>query len=93
MISSPTRATQAFREARDFLLAQRGHHDTALAGFRWPQLQHFNWALDWFDVLARDNAATALWVVNEDGSEQRLSFAQLAERSNRVANWLRSRGV
>jgi len=90
MTSAPT---QAFREARDFLLAQRGRHDAAVAGFRWPQLQHFNWALDWFDVLARDNHATALWVVNEDGSEQRLSFAMMAERSNRVANWLRSRGV
>ena len=32
-------------------------------------------------------------MVNEDGSEQRLSFAQMAERSNRVAHWLRSRGV
>ena len=90
MDASPT---QAFREARDFLLAQRGRHDAAVAGFRWPQLQHFNWALDWFDVLARGNHATALWVVNEDGSEQRLSFAQMAERSNRVAHWLRSRGV
>ncbi len=85
--------TQSFREARDFLLAQRGRHDAAVAGFRWPQLQHFNWALDWFDVLARGNHAAALWVVNEDGSEQRLSFAQMAERSNRVACWLRSRGV
>jgi len=90
MHASPT---QAFREARDFLLAQRGRHDAAVAGFRWPQLQHFNWALDWFDVLARDNRATALWVVNEDGSEQRLSFQQMAERSNRVAHWLRSHGV
>jgi acetyl-CoA synthetase len=85
--------TQAFRAARDFLLAQRGHHDAAMAGFRWPQLQHFNWALDWFDVLARDNHACALWVVNEDGSELRYSFAQMAERSNCVANWLRARGV
>jgi acetyl-CoA synthetase len=85
--------TQAFREARDFLIAQRGQHDAAVAGFRWPQLQRFNWALDWFDVLAKGNHATALWVVNEDGSEQRLSFAQMAERSNHVANWLRARGV
>ena len=88
-----TSSTQAFQTARDFLLAQRGRHDAACAGFQWPQLQHFNWALDWFDVLARGNTATALWVVNEDGSEQRLSFQQMAERSNRVANWLRSRGV
>ena len=88
-----TSSTQAFQTARDFLLAQRGRHDAACAGFQWPQLQHFNWALDWFDVQARGNTATALWVVNEDGSEQRLSFQQMAERSNRVANWLRSRGV
>ena len=86
-------STEAFREARDFLLARRGQHDAAVAEFHWPQLQHFNWALDWFDVFARDNPATALWVVNEDGSEQRYSFAQMAERSSRVANWLRSRGV
>ena len=85
--------TQAFTEARDFLLAQRGDHAAACAGFRWPVLEHFNWALDWFDVMAQGNHRTALWVVNEDGSEQRLSFAQMAERSNRVANWLRARGV
>jgi acetyl-CoA synthetase len=85
--------TQAFSEARAFLLAQRGAHDAAVAGFRWPALQHFNWALDWFDVHARDNHRPALWVVNEDGSEHKLSFAQMAERSNRVANWLRARGV
>ena len=88
-----TSPTQAFQAARDFLLAQRGRHDAACAGFQWPQLQHFNWALDWFDVQARGNTATALWVVNEDGSEQRLSFQQMAERSNRVANWLRASGV
>lgn len=86
-------STQAFAAARDFLLAQRGRHDAAVAGFRWPALQHFNWALDWFDVMARGNHATALWVVNEDASETRLSFMQMTERSNQVAHWLRSRGV
>ncbi len=85
--------TQAFTQAREVLLAHRDDHEAACAGFRWPALGHFNWALDWFDVLARDNARTALWLLNEDGSEQRLSFAQMAERSNRVANWLRARGV
>ena len=90
MSSTPT---QAFRAARDFLLAQRGRHDAACAGFAWPALAQFNWALDWFDALARDNHATALWVVNEDGSEQRFSFAEMSARSNRVAHWLRGRGV
>jgi acetyl-CoA synthetase len=90
MSSTPT---QAFGAARDFLLAHRGRHAEACAGFRWPALTQFNWALDWFDVLAQGNHATALWVVHEDGSEQRFSFAEMAARSNRVANWLRSRGV
>ncbi len=86
-------STETFAAAREFLLSHRGDHAGAVAGFRWPDLERFNWALDWFDVHARDNHRAALWVVNEDGSECKLSFAQMAERSNRVANWLRSRGV
>ena len=82
-----------YRAARDFLLQHRTDHDAACAGFRWPQLDHFNWALDHFDDLARDNHATALWIVGDDGSETKVSFAQMAERSARVANWLESLGV
>ena len=35
----------------------------------------------------------ALWIVDEDGSEQKRSFRQLSERSAQVANWLRAQGV
>src|SRR6185436_14673918 len=35
----------------------------------------------------------ALWIVEEDGSECRRSFAELSARSNQVANWLRQQGV
>ncbi len=83
----------AFLAARDFLLAHRTDYATAARDFRWPQLNEFNWALDYFDDMARDNAATALWIVEEDGSERRYSFEELAQRSNRVANHLRSLGV
>ena len=83
----------AYRAARDFLLAHRTDLDAAHAGFRWPQLAHFNWALDHFDDLARDNHATALWIVADDGSEQKVTFAEMAARSNRVANWLEALGV
>ena len=88
-----TTALANYRAARDFLLAHRSDHDAANAGFRWPQMTHFNWALDHFDDLARGNQATALWIVADDGSEQKVSFAQMAERSARVANWLESLGV
>ncbi|MEV6113064.1 AMP-binding protein [Streptomyces sp. NPDC052109] len=88
-----TTATELFRGARDFLLAHREDYATAHEGFAWPRPAHFNWALDWFDVIAAGNDRTALHIVEEDGGETRLSFAELAERSDRVANHLRARGV
>ncbi|KUN04667.1 AMP-dependent synthetase [Streptomyces yokosukanensis] len=88
-----TTATETFRRARDFLLEHRADYATAYEGFTWPRPTHFNWALDWFDAIAAGNDRTALHIVEEGGAETRLSFAELAERSNRVANRLRARGV
>jgi acetyl-CoA synthetase len=90
-MTSPSAA--AFRDAREFLLAHRDDYDTAYREFRWPDLSEFNWALDWFDARAGGNDAPALWIVEEDGSERTWSFAELSQRSNRVANWLRGLGV
>ncbi|WP_454866535.1 AMP-binding protein [Pseudomonas umsongensis] len=84
---------QPFIKARDFLLAHRTDYATATRDFQWPQLSEFNWALDYFDAMAEGNQANALWIVEEDGSEQRYSFQQLAARSNQVANHLRALGV
>ncbi|MFF7706610.1 AMP-binding protein [Pseudomonas sp. NPDC007930] len=84
---------QAFVAARDLLLTHRTDYASALREFRWPVLGTFNWALDYFDSLAEGNSAPALWIVEEDGSEQRYSFQALSERSNRVANHLRALGV
>ncbi|MFF9773199.1 AMP-binding protein [Streptomyces sp. NPDC013978] len=92
-MSARTSATEEFRAARDFLLAHREDYATAYKGFEWPRPEYFNWALDWFDVIARGNDRTALHIVEEDGTETRLSFAEMSERSSRVANWLRDRGV
>ncbi|MGW5665025.1 AMP-binding protein [Streptomyces sp. NPDC003758] len=92
-MTANTDATDAFRTARDFLLAHREDYATAYEGFRWPRPACFNWALDWFDVIADGNDRTALHIVEEDGSEERLTFAEMSERSNRVAGWLRERGV
>jgi len=82
-----------FIAARDFLFAHRTDYQTAYRDFRWPVLDRFNWALDYFDPMARGNDALALWIVNEGGSEHKLSFAEMADRSNRVANHLRALGV
>src|SRR6202030_2302022 len=56
-------------------------------------LPEFNWALDYFDVFARGHRAPALHVVEDDGRESRLSFAELSDRSDRAANFLRRLGV
>jgi acetyl-CoA synthetase len=90
-----TSSVAAFREVREFLLAHRDDYPTAYRGFRWPRLDTFNWALDWFDAAAagEHGERPALWIVEEDGSEQRLTFAEVSQRSNRVANWLRGQGV
>ncbi|MGY6021246.1 AMP-binding protein [Streptomyces spinosirectus] len=88
-----TTATELFRGARDFLLEHREDYAMAYEGFSWPRPEHFNWALDWFDVIADGNDRTALHIVEEDGTEVRVTFAEMAERSDRVANWLRDRGV
>src|SRR5277367_5403700 len=83
-----------FKTARDFLLAHRTDYATAVRDFRWPAPTHFNWALDWFDAeLARGDGAfrPALTIVGDGATS--LSFAELSERSNRVANALRALGV
>jgi acetyl-CoA synthetase len=85
---------EEFKAARDFLLAHRTDYATAYRDFRWPQPTHFNWALDWFDgELARGDGAhrPALLIVG-DGAVS-LTFAELSERSDRIANALRGLGV
>jgi acetyl-CoA synthetase len=82
-----------FLKARDFLIGRRTDYDFAYRHFEWPTLAEFNWALDYFDAMAAGNTKPALWVVDESGAEFRLSFAEMSQRSNRVANYLRALGV
>ena len=83
-----------FRAARDLLLAHRDDYAAAIAGFSWPRLDEFNWALDWFDVIAAEHPdRIALRVVGDDGSDEAVSYGEMAARSAQVANWLRGLGV
>ena len=84
---------KAFLAAREFLLTHREDYETTYRDFRWPQLDTFNWALDYFDTFARDNQKLALWIVDENGPEVKLTFAEMSRRSNQVANFLRQHGV
>jgi acetyl-CoA synthetase len=86
-----------FRQSRDFLLATRTDYAKAVAGFRWPDAVPFNWATDWFDAElanAANKDRCGLWIVDvASGKETRLTFGELSQRSNQVANWLRQHGL
>jgi acetyl-CoA synthetase len=92
-VATSVDALKSFLAARDFLLAHRDDYETAYRDFRWPQLETFNWALDYFDIYARGNTKPALWIVDDSGPELKLSFAEMSQRSNQVANFLREHGV
>jgi acetyl-CoA synthetase len=87
--------SDTFRAARDFLLENRTEHDVACGGFQWPKLDRFNWALDWFDRIAAGERSdqSALWIMFEDGTETKLSFRELSNRSSQLANYYRELGV
>ena len=87
-----------FAQARAFLLAHRTDYAGAVADFRWPAPEPFNWALDWFDAelatAPESRDRPALWIVEAlTGEEIKLSFFELSRRSNQVANYLRALGL
>ena len=94
-------AAAGFRAARDLLLRHRADYDAARAEFSWPELDEFNWALDWFDAIAAEHPdRTALRIVTSPGGTgpngdhgTRISYRQMSRRSDQVASWLRDVGV
>ncbi|MBX7448022.1 AMP-binding protein [Mycolicibacterium sp. 3033] len=90
-----TTNTDRYRAARDHLIESIGDYDAAVGAFEWPDItDQFNWATDWFDVVARNRPHDiALWIVEQDGRQQRVTFAEMSARSDQVATWLQGVGV
>lgn len=89
-----SRATEAIRAARDVLLGLRGEAVAASEAFSWPEITgRFNWAIDWFDAIGRDDPRIALWIREEDGSEAKYTYGELVTASDRAAYWLREQGL
>jgi acetyl-CoA synthetase len=87
-------SVREFKAVRDFLLANGGDYAAANAGFRWPVLDEFNWALDWFDgELATGASRSALALRILADRDESYSFAELSGSSSRVANGLRALGA
>ncbi len=94
MSRTATAATIAIRDMRDRLFAHATDYDGAVEGFRWPELDEFNFALEWFDVVAGDDPdRPAVQIVSADLSLASWSYGELSARSDQVANWLRSLGI
>src|SRR5690242_18979289 len=63
-------SAEPFIAARDLLLRLRDDYDAAVQEVRWPVMDRFNWALDYFDHLPAYDLA--LWCIGE--TEEKLSF-------------------
>ena len=69
-----------YERARDFLLEHRTDYHAAREGFAWPEIEDgFNWALDWFDGMARGLQQPAL-VVFSDQKRESVSFDQMMRK-------------
>ena len=72
-----TPATQAYRAARD-LLFSADSYEQAVATFEWPQLgDSFNWAIDWFDVIARGNEPVARLAPRDSGAIKPVTLEEI----------------
>lgn len=84
---------KAFIDARDALLMRRRDFDAARRDFRWPRMEYFNWALDYFDFVAEGNLQPALRVVDDFSGDHTLSFSAISTRSSQLANFLAEQGI
>ncbi|MDA8335933.1 MAG: AMP-binding protein [Peptococcaceae bacterium] len=68
-------------------------YDATYASFQWDVPEDFNFARDTFDRWAADPDKLALWWVDEAGREEKRTFGQLKEESERLCHVFRSQGV
>ncbi|MGC8502251.1 AMP-binding protein, partial [Desulfurella sp.] len=81
-----------FLKLRDFVL--RGpDYNTCKKEFKWPHLVKFNWALDYFDYIAKDNNDLALICADENGLEKKVTFDEMRRHSNQAANFFKDLGL
>jgi acetyl-CoA synthetase len=91
-MKKPSPDAQNFFDLRDFVLNVKTYEE-AVAGFKWPRITKFNWAIDYFDIMAKGNNKTALIFADTNGKEEKVSFEEMRIRSNRVANLLNDLGL
>jgi acetyl-CoA synthetase len=90
-------STEIFQQARQVLLNHRTDYEAACKEFHWPKFQTFNWAIDWFDHYAKNNARVALHIVRrgreQKWHEEKISFQDLSEKTSRIARHFQKLGM
>jgi len=81
-----------FLKWRDFFLNVRSYKE-AYEKFEWPEIDEFNWAIDYFDEYAKGNNNYALIWADESGADKKITFEQMSKKSNQVANFLKDIGM
>lgn len=68
-------------------------YDKTYAEFKLEVPEYFNFAGDVLDKWAQDPDKLALWWVDDEGNEEKRTFAQLCQRSRQLCNVLTQQGV
>ena len=68
-------------------------YDKTYAEFKLDVPEFFNFAGDVLDKWAQDPNKLALWWIDDDGNEEKRTFAQLCRRSRQLCNVLARQGV
>ncbi|MEB3806773.1 MAG: AMP-binding protein, partial [Desulfurococcales archaeon] len=92
---SPHESLSSFLKARDYILS-RPLYDEARKEFKWPRLGRWNWGVQYYNgVLAEKSDPAIIWVDDElleSRDSRKVSFHELGESSDRLANAMESRG-
>ena len=68
-------------------------YDLTYGSFGLDVPDRYNFAIDVIDRLGRDPERLAMWHLNADGRDSKITFAQMAERSRMLASGMRAAGI
>lgn len=68
-------------------------YETTRAAFKWEVPEYFNFVRDVFDTWAEDGEKLAMWWIDGDGGEKKITYRTFQARSSQLANVLRANGV
>jgi len=74
-------------------VANMKNYEEVYRSFKLEVPEYFNWARDEFDRWCENPHKLALWVVNDFGSETKLTFRQLAKLSRKLANVFKANNI